>query len=253
MNEIKEAIAILKTRWLEAALIIGLWFLPNISNRIFRIYPSLRILGSLVGIGIFLLVAIISIGFLRTVYLEQDKKRSLSELMRIGKHFFWRFFGFAMLLGSVMMLYTGLLRVIIPYRASSTAFPLAHRIGFTLITIALAKLSLLIPAIIIVLYCSLFKSFGIMWKVKLLKAKPLLVVYLIQIIVLPYLLLFLQNLHGVQTTIPMGYALSTLYSIMLRILALMVQVMAVRFISPLAIDHNEHYNPPESFKLTGIA
>ena len=91
-----------------------------------------------------------------------------------------------------------------------------------------------------------------MWKVKLLKAKPLLMVYLVQIIVLPYLLLFLQNLHGVQTIIPTGYTLSTLYSIVLHVLALMVQVMAVRFVGSLGINHNEPYEPPKSFRLDGI-
>ena len=86
MNEIKEAIAILKTRWLEAALIIGLWFLPNISNRIFRIYPSLRILGSLVGIGIFLLVAIISIGFSADKNIPQKKRKTIDEILSCNKY-----------------------------------------------------------------------------------------------------------------------------------------------------------------------
>ncbi len=233
MNEIKETLAILKIRWLEAALIIGLWFLSNLLNQIFRNYFDLRILGSLVTMSIFLLVAIVSVGFLRTVYLEQDKRQSLLDLMRIGKHFFWRFLGFGILCGLAMLPFVWLLRTIIIDTCSNATFPLANRIGFTFITLILAKLILLIPAIIIVLDCSLSKSFGLMWKVKLLKAKPLLIIFLIQIVVLPYLLLFFPNFCGTQPAITWGYTLFTLYSIMLRILALMVQVMAVRFVGSL--------------------
>ena len=252
MNEIKETLAVLKTRWLEAALIIGLWFLHNLLNHISRICSDLRILVLLVAMSIILLVTIVTMGFLRTVYLEQDKRQSLLELMRIGKHFFWRFFVLGILGGLAMMLFAGLLRIIITDTGSNATFPLANRIGFTVITLILAKLPLLIPAIIIVLDCSLSKSFGLMWKVKLLKAKPLLIIFLIQIVVLPYLLLFFPNFRGAPPAITWGYTLSTLYSIMLCILTLMVQMMAVRFVSSLGIDCNEPYKPPESFKLTNI-
>ncbi|MBL7106252.1 MAG: hypothetical protein ISS77_01425 [Phycisphaerae bacterium] len=252
MNEIKETLAILKTRWIEASLIIGLGFLPYLLNHIFRIYPDLGILVSFVSMGIFLFVTIVSVGFLRTVYLEQDKRQSLLDLMRIGKHFFWRLFTFGILCGLAMMLFVWLLRTIITDTGTNATFPLAHRIGFTVITLILAKLTLLIPAIIIVLDCSLSKSFGFMWKVKLLKAKPLLIIFLIQIVVLPYLLLFSPNFRGAEPAITWGYTLSMLYSIMLGTLTLMVQVMAVRFVSSLGIDCNEPYKLPESFKLTSI-
>ena len=91
-----------------------------------------------------------------------------------------------------------------------------------------------------------------MWKIKLLKAKPLLIIFLIQIVVLPYLLVLSRNFHQAGPTISGAYALSLLYSIMLRILALMIQVMAVRFVGGLGIRCDEPYEPPESFKLSGI-
>ena len=237
MNEIKETLAILKTRWLEATLIIGLRSLPNLLNHIFRIHRDWGILPSFMNVGIFLIVTIVSAGFIRTVYLEQDKRQSLLDLMRIGKRFLWRILGFSILCGLATMPFVWLF---------------GGRIGFTLMKLLLAKLTLLIPAIIIVLDCSLSKSFGLMWKVKLLKAKPLLIIFLIQIVVLPYLLLFFPNFRGAQPAITWGYTLSTLYSIMLCILTLMVQMMAVRFVSSLGIDCNEPYKPPESFKLTSI-
>ena len=252
MNEIKETLAILKARWLEASVIIGLWFLHNLLNQIFRNYSGLKSLGSLVTLSIFFLGAIISVGFLRTVYLEQNKRQSLLGLIRTGKHFFWRFFVFGLLVGLAMMLFLGLLRTIITDAVSDETFPLAIQIGATIITLILVKLPLLIPAIIIVLDCNLFKSFGIMWKVKLLKAKPLLIIFLIQIVVLPYLLLFFPNFRGTQPAITWSYTVSILYSIMLHILVLMIHMMAVRFVSSLGIDCNEPYKPSKSFKLSSI-
>jgi len=251
MNEIKETLAILKTRWFEAALIIGLCFLHNLLSYIFRIYSDFRALASLVTMSIFLLIVIVLAGFLRTVYLEQGKRQTLPDLIRIGKHFFWRFFGLGILLGSAIMFFVWLLTITIADAGSDAAFPLANRIGFTFMTLILAKPTLLIPAIIIVLDCSLSKSFGFMWKVKLLKAKPLLIIFLIQI-VLPYFLLFFPDFREARPAITWGYTLSVLYFIMSCILILMVQMMAVRFVSSLGIDGNEPSESPEPFNLTSI-
>ena len=91
-----------------------------------------------------------------------------------------------------------------------------------------------------------------MWKIKLLKAKPLLAIYLIQIIVLPYLLLLFPNFSGAQPAISWSYTFSILYSIILRFLILMVQVMAVKFVGSVGIDYAEPYNPPKSFKMSDI-
>lgn len=249
MNEIKETLAILKARWPEATLVIGLGFLPNLLSHIFRIHYDHRILISLVGLGIVSLSIVVSAGFLRTIYLEQDKRQSLLDLMRIGKHFFLRILVFSILCGLAAMLFIWLFGKFNAYMGLN-AF--AQQIGFTFIRIIFAKLIILIPAIIIILDCSLSKSFGFMWKIKLLKAKPLMIIYFIQIVVLPYLLLFFPNFRGAQSAISWSYTLSLLYSIMLRVLILMVQVMAVRFVSSLGISCEEPYEPPDSFKLTGI-
>jgi len=248
MNEIKETLAIFKARWLEATLIIGLMLLPNLLNHIF----DHRILISIAGFGIVSLGIIISAGFLRTVYLEQEKRQSLLDLMQIGKHFFLRLLGFGILCGLAAMLSLWLFGKINTYTGLSATFPFAQQIGFTFIKVIFAKLIILIPAIIIISDCSLSKSFGLMWKVKLLKAKPLLIIFFIKIVVLPYLLLFFPNFRGTQPAITWSYTVSILYSIMLLFLTLMVQMMAVRFVSSLGIDCNEPYKPTKSFKLSSI-
>lgn len=234
MNEIKETLAILKARWHEVTLIIGLWFLHRLIVLTLRTYPDITTLVSFVTISISLFILVVSTGFLRTVYLEQDKRQSLPDLMRIGKHFFWRILGVGILCGLAMMLFPWLLSIIIK---GDTISPLVNRIRFPFIQLILAKLTLLIPAIIIVADCSLSKSFGIMWKVKLLKAKPLLTFFLITGIVIPYLfMLFFPGFLRAHSSITWGDAIFILYSTISHIMALMVSVMAVRFVSSLGID-----------------
>ena len=241
MNEIKETLAILKTRWPEACLIIGLGLLPRLLNR-FYFGPSI------VGVGVFLLLTIISAGFLRTVYLEQNKQRTPLDLIQIGKHFFLRLFGFGIILSLAMMLFIVLLGRVV----SLTNFHHVNQIGFTVITLVLAKLTLLIPAIIIVLDSRLSESFSLLWKVKLLKAKPLLIVFLIQTVVLPYLYLplLLSSFYQAASATPLAFIISKLYSIVLAILALMVKVMAIRFVSSLNLDRKDNILPqiPDLFK-----
>jgi len=112
MNEIKETLAILKARWHEVTLIIGLWFLHRLIVLTLRTYPDITLV-SFVTISMSLFILVVSTGFLRTVYLEQDKRQSLPDLMRIGKHFFWRILGFGILYGLAIMLFPWLLSIII--------------------------------------------------------------------------------------------------------------------------------------------
>ncbi|MDD5134737.1 MAG: hypothetical protein PHP01_04945 [Phycisphaerae bacterium] len=85
-----------------------------------------------------------------------------------------------------------------------------------------------------------------MWKVKLLKAKPLLIIFLVQIIALPYLSKLFPGFFGAPPAISISFAFTVLYSLALHTLALMVQLMALRFVISLGIDCNELYKPPES-------
>ena len=188
MDEVKETLAILRARWVEVAVIVAISLAPNLPG---RHYPSLASLTQIISIGAFLLYTIISAGFLRTVHLEHRKQQSISCLMQTGTHFFLRLFGFGIILGLAMTVLLWLLGAVVG--RSNFLF---DRIGFIAIQLVLAKLTLLIPAIIIVTDCSLSESCGLLWKVKLLKAKPLLVVFLIQIVVLPYLLSLLTTVCG---------------------------------------------------------
>jgi len=196
MNEFKEALSILKTRWLEAALIIGLMFLPEMSNQIllryYHRYSAWWVL--FLNAGILLFALLVLTGFLRTVYLEQKKRQSLLNLILTGKHFFLRLTGFGILYAIVQMSLIWsvhwIIKTTIIYISLKDIYSLASRIGLTVISLILAKPLLLIPALIIVLDCGLSESFKFAWRTRLLNAKPLLTVFLVQIVVLPYLSLF---------------------------------------------------------------
>jgi hypothetical protein len=176
----------------------------------------------MVPLGIFLIALVVWTGFLRTVYLEPEQRRSLAELMQTGKPFFNRLVVLCILCAAVMMIYI----------FSTNRIP--YYIRYPLIKLLLAKLILLIPAIIIVTDCSISKSFSIMWKTKLLQAKPLVIFYVISSIVLPALtMLLFPNIWREHSSMNWGDAIRILYHVALKIMGLMVSVMAIRFVGSL--------------------
>ena len=92
MNEIKQTLTILKNRWREVALLIGLWALHRLITLTIRIYPDIKTLVQFVSVSLSIFTLIVLIGFLRTVYLQLAQRQSLGDLIRTGKLFFWRFF-----------------------------------------------------------------------------------------------------------------------------------------------------------------
>jgi len=244
MNEIKQTLNILKNRWPEVALIIGLGFLHRLITLTLRIYPDIRILIQLLAISLSLFVLVVSTGFLRTVYLHQNERQSFHNLVCTGKHFFWRFLGLGILCGVPMMLFFWLLSI------TGIADAIPSRISAPFIQLLFAKLILLLPAIIIVADCSISKSFSIMWKVKLLKARPLLICFLIVNIVLPTLLiLFFPDFWRTGLSITWANSIPVLYSVFSHIMNLMISVMAIRFVSSLELindhlDYLQHNLPP---------
>jgi hypothetical protein len=231
MNEIKETLAILKNRWHEVSLLIGLWLLFHLAALTLRICPDFIKLYQVISIGLSLFTLIVSTGFLRSVYLNQNQRQSLPALIQTGKHFFWRFLALSILCGAVMMLYFGLLR------PTGIAGIISHHISGPFIKLLLAKLTLLLPAIIIVTDCSILKSFSIMWKIKLFqaKAKPLVIFFLITKIVLPTLIMLLfLNVFRDHSSINWGVVIRIFYRVLSSVMGLMLSVMAIRFVAPKA-------------------
>ena len=81
-----------------------------------------------------------------------------------------------------------------------------------------------------------------MWKTKLFqaKAKPLLIFFLATNIFLPTLMmLFFSNIFRAHSSINWGDAIRTFYHVLSSILALMVSVMAIRFVASLEITDSQ--------------
>jgi hypothetical protein len=243
LDEIRKTLSILKSRWLEAVLIIGLLALSEqliyLLPRIF--HPrNIRFINMsiyLVNICVLLFVLLITGGFLRTVYLEQKKRQSLLNLIRIGNHFFSRLFRFRILYAAVFMFWFGGLywiSQITVLSMDSNIFRLVNQAGSTIIKFILAKPILLVPALIIVGDCDLFKSFGFMRQIRLLKAKPLLAVFLVQIV----LSLFFQYFHNVSAQVSWHFLFYILRSVILQFLSLSIQIMAVNFVGSSGIECN---------------
>jgi hypothetical protein len=236
MDEIKETLGILKARWHEVGILIGLWLLLRLTALALSISPALMQLVQVISIGLSLFVLIVSTGFLRSIYLNQNQRQSLPALIQTGKPFFWRFLGLSILAGLAMMLPYWLLSI-----CGFKGGALNHNTALFM-KLLLAKLTLLIPAIIIVTDCSIPKSFSLMWKTKLFqaKAKPLLIFFLAAKIVLPTLpMLFFPGFWRASSSITWTDGVPLLCSIFLHFMGLMLSVMAIRFVSSLEITNSQ--------------
>lgn len=249
MKEIKQALAILKARWPEAALLIAIWFLPKILMQMLKEGSFFAFLPLLLSMGIYLIIAIILTGFLRTIFLQEHQKQSIFNLIKVGKYFFWRYFGFFLLLTLVMVPF---FMFILPIKLHET-HPFVHRIYFILVTLIFAKPLLLTPAIIVTADCKVFESLKLTWKVKFLQAKPLLILFFIQIGILPSLLLFYPDANWAKPTTLQDYTVIISYYVMSNFVGLVVHIMAVKFVASFAIVSPQPYQPPQSFKYSGIA
>ncbi len=243
MNEIKETIAILKARLPEVTLIIGLFALANLSKSLFLpTKPDLTKTLFLINIPFLLSLMVLSIilyhGFLRTVHLEGPKKQTPMVLLMTGKHFFWRMFGLGLIFAASYLILTWLIFLIIKYFTSIDAdftefaklTPWQHQLCFIAAMLILIKVTLFIPALILVLDCGVFKSFQFLRKCKLLESKELVALFCLDV-VMPFLWILLKIPNNPETI--SQYILSIITIVINNILWLIINVTAVRFVGSL--------------------
>ena len=102
MTEIKKTLTILKARWPEATLIVGLYALAVISNNLFRaarpdLTKTLFLLCMVFSLALMVATMVLNYGFLRTVHLEGQKVQTPMALLKKGRYFFWRMLGFGLI------------------------------------------------------------------------------------------------------------------------------------------------------------
>ena len=236
MTEIKKTLAILKARWPEVILIIGLivlWpFLSKLRTKLkYDSVLNLTALAAWFSLALMIVTATLRLGFLRTVYLEGQKRQTIAVLLRTGFHFLWR------------MIVLGLLYAI-PFL---TVTLLSTRLvgkptapGRLVMNIILMKFILLIPALVIVLDCRAFESFKFLKNCRLRDARELIVLFCFQM-AFPYLWMFLRRLYGATTTPQHIFRIVT--SLTTCFIGLIIAVMAVRFVASL---HLKYDNQPSS-------
>lgn len=245
MTEIKKTLIILKARWPEVALIIGVSILPVLTN----VLPRVKILRLMWDFGwlyniIFSLLMLIPLlilimlrsGFLRTVYLENQKRQSLAVLLRTGIHFLWRM----IVLGALYMIPFTTLTLLSSHLVARWASPggisFLHRLLPIAFNIILIKFILLIPALVIVLDCRTFASFKFLKQYRLSNAKELVGLFLFKI-ALGLLWIFLAKLANAATT--SHYIFMIAYLTISQFVTLMITVTAVRFVaSGVAYDNS---------------
>ena len=256
MAEIKKTLTILKARWPEVTLIIGLYALAVLSNNLSRATRPdltktlflLRIPFSLFSLTLMVVSMMLNYGFLRTVHLEGQKVQTPMALLKTGRHFFWRMVGFGLIYIVPYFILAWLIFLIIKYFTfidtgfleTAKVTPWLYQLCFIAPTLILIKLVLFIPALIIVLDCGVFESFKFLKRCKLLDARELVALFCLRM-VLPFLWIFLQIPYNPATS--SQYILRIVSSIIGQFIGLIISVMVVRFVASL---HLVYDNQPSS-------
>ncbi len=250
MTEIKKTLQILKARWPEVTLIVGLYALAVLSNSLFRFTRhDLTKISALLCMPFLLSLMVVSTilnyGFLRTVYLEGQKRQTPMALLKKGKHFFWRMVGFSLICVVPYLILVWLVFLIIKYFTSiETGFfetakvaPWLYQLCFVAPMLILIKLVLFVPALIFVLDCRVFESFKFLRKCKLLDSKELVALFCLRM-VLPFLWVFLQVPYNPETS--SQYILRSVPTVIVCVLGLIIAVTAVRFVASLDLVYDDH-------------
>lgn len=256
MTEIRKTLAILKVRWPEVALIIGIYLLAILSNRLLaevrlKSIRTINLIIPFVSLLLLLIRTLLRCGFLRTIYLEGPKRQSPLVLLLIGMHFLWRMFVLSLIYSLPFILSFLIFSNLIHRYISSDKLTFSHIVFWfntlysVFVNLVLIKLILLIPALIIVLDCGVFDGFKSIRQYKLSKAKELVILYCVNIaigIFVSILLLYCQG-ASCRTTCCSAittsqYILRIMSSTVANFISLMIAVMAVRFVASVNLAHD---------------
>jgi hypothetical protein len=186
---------------------------------------------------------ILNFGFLRTVHLEGSKKHAPTDLLKTGKHFFWRIVGFSIIYGILYFILKTIIFVILKNITSiDTGFwelaksnPVLFTLNISLTMIILIKLSLFIPAIIIVLDCRVSDTLDFLNKCRLSDSKELVVLYFVSIALL-FVWVLLKISYFPETILQ--HILKTGTNIIHQVIGLIIAVTAVRFVGSLNLVYD---------------
>jgi len=186
---------------------------------------------------------ILSYGFLRTIHLEGPKEQTPMDLLKTGKHFFWRMVVFGFVYAGLYFILTALIFSITKYFTSTnTGFiesvksaPWLYQLCSTAAMLIMIKISLFIPALILVLDCRVVNSFKLLSRFKLFKSKELVALFCLSTTI-NLLWLLLKIPEKPQTIRQYIIKIGTIVTG--QVLGLIVTVTAVRFVGSLDLEYD---------------
>jgi hypothetical protein len=248
MSEIKNTLGILKARWPEVALIVALFALAVLSNNLFRaargdVARTLTSLYIVFPLTVMVVSTILNYGFLRTVYLEGQKRQTPMGLLKKGRRFFCRMVGFGLIYLIPYFILAWLIFLMIKYFTSiDTGFfetgkvaPWLFQLCFIAPMLILVKPVLFVPALIFVLDCRVFESLRFLRKCRLLDSRELIALFCLRM-VLPFLWALLQISYDAGTT--SQYILRSVTTSISYFVWLIIAVSAVGFVGSLDLAYD---------------
>jgi hypothetical protein len=194
--------------------------------------PSGKVSFVIFALGAGIISAILSYGFLRTVCYEPLHRHQPGDLLKLGKGFFWRMVLFGIAAGFLgMVVLMPVLAVISKVFSSKAAiFELPESLmtlGVSIMLLILFKPITFVPAFIIGCDKGVMESFLSLKKFNIFQAKPVLVLFVVQVAAN-----FLFSLFSVskEQSAAGYYFMAAGPSALQQILNLMVAVGAVRFV-----------------------
>jgi len=235
---------------------MGLYALAVLSNNLFRAVRddparTFILLHAVFSLMVMVVLTILNFGFMRTVYLQGQERQKPIVLLKKGRDFFSRIFGFGLICLIPYFILAWLIFLVIKYFTSiDTGFfetgkvnPWLYQLFFAAPMLILMKVVLFIPALILVLDCRLFESFKFLRKCRLLDSRELIALFCLRM-VLPFLWVFLQIPYNPETI--SQHILRTVTTIMSYFIWLIVGVTAVRFVGSLDLVYDSDLSVSES-------
>ncbi|MFC1677808.1 hypothetical protein ACFL3G_12205 [Planctomycetota bacterium] len=249
MEETKKSIAILKARYPELCLIVGLNVLVMVSmNMIHGKSESQGFARSLPLLFIVFVVSILSIilnfGFQRSIYLHGTEHQSPVTLLKIGKDFFWRMISVGIVITMFSFAITWLIyRVTGPFTAGDIGFfetakemPLLYHFYFAVASLILIKPILLLGVLIIVLNCRVGQAVQALKHFRLSAHKELIVIYCLFTSLSLFWILLGSN---AQTLSVRQSVLDCIQTMVSQITNMIVAIMAIRFVASVQLAYND--------------
>jgi len=246
MKQIKESINILKNRWPEITLILGLSILALIMiNRIVGEDPEkikpVSMLSALMAMVFMIISTLLRLGFLRSICIEESSPKTPVILLKIGSRFFWR----------IVLLSILYLACILAAVSIASILPLGQdaawkQQGFIMgLNLGLIKYMLFLPALIVALDCKVSESFTAIKTIRLTDAKELIIIFCIAMAI-GLMLSLLPDAEDKRSV--SYYIINIVSSAVSQVLAFLMAVMAVKVVNNMKLGYHQ---PKENLQDSG--